>query len=155
MQPDGPRVAVLESHGWDTHAQQPALLPERLTQLVDSLLSFKVHLAPVWPQTLVLAVAEFGRTALENPAAGTDHGAGGVAFVFGGAIDGGRVAGSWPGLGQRDLLQGHHLRSTTDLRSLLKAILRDHLGLAESFIEDHVFPNSRSAAPFTGLKHLS
>lgn len=151
-QPDGPRVAVLESHGWDTHMQQPTHLHTCLAQLVNGLLGLRVHLEPIWPQTLVLVVTEFGRTAIENRTAGTDHGAGSIALVLGGTVGGGRVAGSWPGLGQRDLLEGRALRPTTDLRSLFKATLREHLGLTEAFIEDHVFPNSRTIAPFAGLK---
>ncbi len=89
VQPDGPRVAVLESHGWDTHVQQPARLQERLAQLVDGLQGLRAHLAPVWSQTMVLVVTEFGRTVMENRSVGTDHGAGGVSLVLGGAIAGG------------------------------------------------------------------
>jgi uncharacterized protein (DUF1501 family) len=48
-------------------------------------------------------------------------------------------------------LENRDLRPTTDLRALFKAALRDHLGLDESFMEDHVFPNSRTVAPFAGL----
>ncbi|WP_089934504.1 DUF1501 domain-containing protein [Candidatus Entotheonella palauensis] len=83
-QPDGPRVAVLESHGWDTHEQQPARLQKLLAQLVDGLEGFKETLEPVWQQTAILVVTEFGRAAWENRFAGTDHGAGGAAFALGG-----------------------------------------------------------------------
>jgi uncharacterized protein (DUF1501 family) len=149
--PDGPRLAVLESHGWDTHVQQRARLQELLAQLVDGLEGLRERLEPVWQQTVVLVVTEFGRTARENRSAGTDHGTGGVAFVLGGAVGGGRVAGQWPGLTRSGLLENRDLRPTTDLRALFKAMLRDHLRLPESFIEDRVFPNSRAVAPLTGL----
>ncbi len=149
--PDGPRVAVLESHGWDTHVQQAPRLQELLAELVEGLEGLKESLEPVWPQTVVLLVTEFGRSASENRTAGTEHGAGGAAFVLGGAVAGGRVAGQWPGLARHRLFEGRALMPTTDLRALFKGMLRDHLGLAESFIEDHVFPNSRAVAPLTGL----
>jgi uncharacterized protein (DUF1501 family) len=149
--PDGPRVAVLESHGWDTHVQQSAQLPDLLAQFVDGLEGLRENLEPVWQQTVVLVVTEFGRTVQQNRSAGTDHGVGGVALALGGAVAGGRVGGTWPGLTPSGLLENRDLRPTTDLRALFKAALRDHLGLDESFMEDHVFPNSRTVAPFAGL----
>ena len=72
-------------------------------------------------------------------------------MALGGAVAGGRVAGQWPGLSQSELWVDRDLRPTTDLRALFKAALRDHLGLDESFIEDRVFPNSRTIVPLTGL----
>ena len=149
--PDGPRVAVLESHGWDTHVQQTAQLRSLLAQLVDALEGLRESLEPVWRQTVVLVVTEFGRTARENGTAGTDHGAAGVALALGGAVAGGRLIGPWPGLSQSGLLDDRDLRPTTDLRALFKATLRDHLGLGESFMEEHVFPNSRDVLPLAGL----
>jgi uncharacterized protein (DUF1501 family) len=149
--PDGPRVAVLESHGWDTHVQQTAQLPELLAQLVDALEGLRESLEPLWHQTIVLVVTEFGRTARENGSAGTDHGTAGVALALGGAVAGGRLVGTWPGLSPSELLDDRDLRPTTDLRALFKATLHDHLGLSESFMEDHVFPDSRTVPPLTGL----
>lgn len=152
--PAGPRVGVLESHGWDTHVQQTARLPALLAQLMEGLAGLRETLEPVWQQSVVLVVTEFGRTARENRSAGTDHGAGGAAFVLGGAVAGGRVAGVWPGLSRSQLFAGRDLMPTTDLRALFKAILHDHLGLAESFIEDHVFPHSRAVVPLTALLRI-
>jgi uncharacterized protein (DUF1501 family) len=46
---------------------------------------------------------------------------------MGGAISGGRVLSDWPGL--RDLHQRRDLTITTDLRSVLSGVLKDHLGI--------------------------
>ncbi|MEZ4237227.1 MAG: hypothetical protein R3F59_13960 [Myxococcota bacterium] len=35
----------------------------------------------------------------------------------------------WPGLGSADLLDDRDLRPTTDLRTVLAGVVRDHLGV--------------------------
>ncbi len=108
----GPEVAVIEAAGWDTHANQGAAkgtLAQRLTQLDEALRALADELAPLWPQTAVLVVTEFGRTAAMNGTRGTDHGTGGAAFLVGGAVRGGRVIADWPGLGQAALLDNRDL----------------------------------------------
>ena len=72
-------------------------------------------------------------------------------FVAGGVVNGGRVVADWPGLRASDLYQGRDLMPTTDVRSVFKGILGDHLGVAESALETTVFPDSRAAAPVDGL----
>ena len=101
--------------------------------------------------TVVAVVTEFGRTAAANGTAGTDHGTGGLAFLAGGAVRGGRVAGDWPGLAPADLNEGRDLRATSDLRALFKGVLGPHLGLAESVLETQVFPDSRKVRALDGL----
>jgi uncharacterized protein (DUF1501 family) len=81
---------------------------------------------------------------------GTDHGTGGVAFLLGGAVAGGRVGGNWPGLSGGNLFQDRDLAPTTDLRSLAKGLLRDHLKLAGPAVA-RAFPGSDAAAPLGGL----
>ena len=70
---------------------------------------------------------------------------------MGGAVNGGRVIADWPGLGKSDLYEGRDLYLTTDLRSVLKSVLTDHLSLAESHIDNVVFPNSASVKAIEGL----
>jgi uncharacterized protein (DUF1501 family) len=72
----------------------------------------------------VLVITEFGRTVRVNGTLGTDHGTGGVAFVAGGAVAGGRVRTTWPGLAEGKLFQGRDLAPTTDLRAVAKGLLR-------------------------------
>jgi len=148
---DGPRVAVIDTGGWDTHGREGPRLRAQLTGLAKGLVALRQGLGAAWANTAILLVSEFGRTAAENGSAGTDHGTGGLAFALGGAVRGGRIVGGWPGLAPGALYQGRDLRATGDIRALFKAALRDHLGLAEGALEDQVFPDSRQIRPLEGL----
>lgn len=149
-QADGPRVAAFELTGWDTHAQQVQRLAGPLEQLDDGLGALKASLGEHWRRTAVLVVTEFGRTVRINGTGGTDHGTGGVAFIVGGAVAGGRVGGDWPGVSEGALFQGRDLAPTTDIRSLAKGLLRDHLELPAQAVA-RAFPASDAAAPQAGL----
>ena len=149
--PGGPRIAVFEAGGWDTHFGQIFRLRQQLGELAAGLMTFKQNLGPAWDKTAVIVLSEFGRTAAENGSRGTDHGVGGIALLLGGAVAGGRFAGEWPGLSEKALYEGRDVRPTTDYRGLLKAMLRDRMGLDEAFIEDKVFPGSRTVKTANGL----
>ena len=151
---DGPRIAVLDAGGWDTHANQGGAqgpLAQRLRGLDDGLQLLKSELGTVWQQTTVLVVTEFGRAAAVNGTRGTDHGTAGCAFLVGGAVAGGRVLGDWPGLAARDLHEGRDLRATTDLRALFKAVLHERFDLGEAALARTVFPASDAVEPLDGL----
>jgi uncharacterized protein (DUF1501 family) len=148
--PQGPSVAAFELGGWDTHAQQAARLNAPLAQMDEGLVALKQALGDVWRRTAVLVVTEFGRTARVNGTMGTDHGTGGAAFILGGAVQGGRILGDWPGLVSANLFQNRDLFPTTDMRSLAKGLLRDHLRLPRAAVEA-AFPNSAEAAPLGGI----
>jgi uncharacterized protein (DUF1501 family) len=150
----GPEIAVIEATGWDTHANQGSakgLLAQRLGSLDGALRTLADGLGPLWGQTAVLVVTEFGRTAAVNGTRGTDHGTGGCAFLVGGAVRGGRVVTDWPGLARSTLLDGRDLRPTTDLRSVFKGVLGDHMLVPNESLTTHVFPNSSGARPLQGL----
>lgn len=49
------------------------------------------------------------------------------------------------------LQEGRDLRPTTDLRAVFKSVLGTHLHIDRGFIEDHVFPESRSIEPMEPL----
>jgi uncharacterized protein (DUF1501 family) len=152
--PDGPRIAVLDAGGWDTHANQGAAqgpLALRLRGLDAGLQMLKTELGTHWRETTVLVVTEFGRTVAVNGTRGTDHGTAGCAFVAGGAVAGGRIVADWPGLAARDLHEGRDLRATTDLRSLFKAVLHERFGVAEAALARSVFPASDSVEPLEAL----
>jgi uncharacterized protein (DUF1501 family) len=57
----------------------------------------------------------------------------------------------WPGLSNGNLYQGRDLEPTTDLRSLFKGVLGEHLLLPENFVEREVFPDSRGAKPLRDI----
>jgi uncharacterized protein (DUF1501 family) len=150
----GPEVAVIEATGWDTHANQggsTGTLAQRLAGLDGALRALADGLGPLWPQTAVLVVTEFGRTAAANGTRGTDHGTGGCAFLAGGAVRGGRVIADWPGLAHDALLENRDLRPTLDLRSIFKAVLGDHMRVDAGTLTTRVFPNSNGARPLQGL----
>jgi uncharacterized protein (DUF1501 family) len=121
--PGGPRIAAMEIGGWDTHTAQATRLTGPLKQLDAGLVALKTALGDQWRQTVVLVMTEFGRTARINGTGGTDHGTGGVAFVLGGSVKGGRVQADWPGLGPGNLFEDRDLAPTADLRSVAKGIL--------------------------------
>jgi uncharacterized protein (DUF1501 family) len=152
--PDGPRLAALSFDGWDTHANQGGAtgrLANLLGGLDGAFAVFEDVMRPVWDQTAVVVVTEFGRTARINGTVGSDHGTGTVAFLLGGAVQGGRVFADWPGLAQNQLHEGRDLRPTTDLRAVLKGLLQDHLGLSAAVLADKVFPGSQHTLAMKGL----
>ena len=153
-QENGSQVAVFDTTGWDTHANEGGAqgqLAGRLGQLDAGLAALKQQLGPVWNDTAVLMVTEFGRTAAINGTRGTDHGTATVAFLVGGAVAGGRVITRWPGLSQQALYQGRDLAPTLDLRCVLKGLLADQLRVPSRALEKTVFPDSQSARPLEGL----
>jgi uncharacterized protein (DUF1501 family) len=153
-QEDGPQVAVFDTTGWDTHANEGGAegqLAGRLTTLDQGLATLKGELGPAWKDTAVLLVTEFGRTAAINGTRGTDHGTATMALLVGGAVAGGRVVADWPGLSSRALYQGRDLRPTLDLRCVLKGVLAEHLEIPARALEASVFPESGPARSLRGL----
>jgi len=151
---DGPRVAMFDTTGWDTHANEGGAqgqLALRLRGLDAAMAALKESLGPVWRHTVVLVATEFGRTAAINGTRGTDHGTGAAAFLLGGAVAGGRVLADWPGLARSNLLDGRDLKPTRDLRTVMKGVLRDHLGVPAAALDTKVFPDSASARPMDDL----
>jgi uncharacterized protein (DUF1501 family) len=151
---DGPQVAVFDTIGWDTHANEgnaEGQLAGRLAALDAGLRTLKSELGPTWANTTVILATEFGRTAATNGTRGTDHGTAAAAFLLGGAVQGGRVIADWPGLSSRALYQSRDLKPTTDLRSVLKGVLSDHLQVSSNALETSVFPNSPDARAIKGL----
>ena len=156
VQPAGPQAAVLEIGGWDTHANQAnpnGPLANNLRQLDAGLAALRAGLVAggAWGRTVVVVASEFGREVAVNGTLGTDHGSGGVAFVLGGPVKGGRVAGDWPGLARGQRFEGRDLRVTTDLRAVLKGVLGDHLQVASRTLEKDVFPGSEKIRPLALL----
>jgi uncharacterized protein (DUF1501 family) len=151
---DGPRVAVFDAMGWDTHANEGGAqgqLAARLAGLDAGLRMLKEDLGPVWRDTVVMIATEFGRTAAVNGTRGTDHGTAAAAFLLGGAVHGGRVIADWPGLAQRALYQGRDLAPTMHLHAALKGVLADHLAVPTRALDSAVFPDSAAAKPLQGL----
>jgi len=152
--PDGPRVGALALNGWDTHVNEGTLngrLSGLLGALDGALAAIETNAGPAWRDTVVLVVTEFGRTARLNGSAGTDHGTATIALLAGGAVKGGRVIADWPGVGAGQLHENRDLRPTTDLRAVLKGVLRDHLRVDEAALANIILPASAAARPLNGL----
>jgi len=153
-QPDGPRVGALALDGWDTHSKE-GIAQGRLSQLLGALdaalAAVETNMGPAWRDTVVALITEFGRTARINGTEGTDHGTATVALLVGGALKGGRVIADWPGLRSADLYENRDLKPTTDLRAVLKGLLKDHLRADDRTLARSVFPGSDSVKPMAGL----
>ncbi|MBN9005611.1 MAG: DUF1501 domain-containing protein [Rhizobiales bacterium] len=151
---DGPRIGALAFDGWDTHANEGGpvgRLAFLLSGLDGAFEEFQNGLGPRWRDTVVIVATEFGRTAHINGTSGTDHGTGTIALLAGGAVKGGRVIADWPGLKTANLYQARDLAPTTDLRAVIKGVLRDQLGLSEQVLAKTVFPDSGAVKPMAGL----
>jgi uncharacterized protein (DUF1501 family) len=148
---DGPRIAMIETGGWDTHSAQMPRLAGQLKALDTMLAALRDGLGPAWSKTTVLVATEFGRTAAANGTGGTDHGTASVAMVIGGAVAGGRVVADWPGLRNGDLYQGRDLKPTASLDALIAGVASESLALDPHRTAHTLFAQAGSAQPMTGL----
>jgi uncharacterized protein (DUF1501 family) len=128
------QLAFVALGGWDTHANQGAgsgQLANRLAPLAQGLATLAQRLGPLFDDTTVIVMSEFGRTARENGNGGTDHGHGNVMWMMGGSVAGGKVYGDWQGVGDGALNEGRDLPVTTDFRSVLAHVAERHLRLGD------------------------
>lgn len=138
---DGPRIAMIETGGWDTHSGQNGRLAGQLRNLDLLIGGLREGLGPVWDQTVVLVATEFGRTAAANGTGGTDHGTGAAAMLAGGAVQGGRVLADWPGLQAADLLDGRDLRPTLGLDTLIAQVCAEAFRVDPGRMARTLFPD--------------
>lgn len=148
---DGPRIATIETGGWDTHSQQAGRLARQLAGLDILLASLRDGLGPIWSKTTVLVATEFGRTAAVNGTGGTDHGTAAAAMLVGGAVKGGRIIADWPGLSQTALYEARDLRPTSELDALLAGVAAEALKLDPVLVSRTLFRETTAREPFTGL----
>jgi uncharacterized protein (DUF1501 family) len=141
--PNGARVGMIETTGWDTHSGQRGRLTAQLKGLDQMLAAMKTGLGADWANTLVIVATEFGRTVHPNGTGGTDHGQASVAMLLGGAVAGGRVAADWPGLSQGALYEGRDLKPTTDIDALIATALAQHYAVEPTRVMATLFPEGR------------
>lgn len=132
--------AMLEFGGWDTHSNQSNRLERNLNELDQGLGELKEGLGKEWQNTVIIIGTEFGRTVKENGTGGTDHGTGSALFLAGGAVQGGRILGDWPGLETSQLFEQRDLMPTSNSYSWISNVLANHWQIPESALQ-HVFPN--------------
>ncbi len=137
--PDGPRMAVLDHVGFDTHSDENSQNFQRFTEVDGAIGAFRRELHDdVWKKTLVVTVTEFGRTAAENGSRGTDHGYGTAIFVVGGKLKKSGIVSDWPGLKKKNLFEGRDLMATIDARELYGSLMSTVLELDPERIRKNV-----------------
>jgi len=136
------QLVFLDLGGWDTHINQGSIkgqLAGHLTGLGDGLAALVNGLGGNYNDTVILVMSEFGRTVHENGDEGTDHGHGNAMWVMGGGVKGGMIQGQWPGLDTENLYEQRDLAVTTDFRSVIAAVLQQHMLLSDEQLSV-VFP---------------
>ncbi len=143
------QLAFVALGGWDTHANQGAAsgqLANRLAPLGQGLAVLAQRLGPMFEDTTIVVMSEFGRTARQNGNGGTDHGHGNAMWLLGGQVAGGKVHGDWRGVGDAALNEGRDLPVTTDFRSVLAQVGERHLRLTDKQLS-MVFPGMPQRGP--------
>jgi uncharacterized protein (DUF1501 family) len=116
------KCAALNAVGsYDTHSEEVETLSTNLGESVESIVAFQRDLEArkLDDRVLIEVWSEFGRRPREN-GSGTDHGAGGVAFLIGGRVTG-KMVGEFPGLSKLDA--NENLVNTSDFRALYAGLL--------------------------------
>ena len=127
-QPLGIRVAAVEAEGeFDTHDNQPTDLATGLKEVSEALSAFQADLEArgLADRVLTFVWSEFGRRPQENESSGTDHGAGGVAWVQGTRARAG-ILSDYPDLSRFD--REDNLAVTVDFRRVYCSLLEQWMG---------------------------
>ncbi|MDX6554805.1 MAG: hypothetical protein QOD86_1000 [Miltoncostaeaceae bacterium] len=121
------RVAALTANGgYDTHDNQASTFGDDVAGATQALAAFQADLEArgLADRVMTLVWSEFGRRPEQN-ANGTDHGAGGCAFLMGSRASG-TMVGEFPGLSSLDAWG--NLRHTVDFRAVYGALLDQWMG---------------------------
>lgn len=144
-QPLGVRLAAVEATSdFDTHDSQPAELADALRSVSQSLSAFQADLEArgVADRVLTLVWSEFGRRPEGNESSGTDHGAGGIAWVQGTRAASGILT-EYPSLTNLD--RDDNLKVTVDFRKVYASLIEGWLGTDAN----EVIPNANAYGRLT------
>ncbi|MDP8922297.1 MAG: DUF1501 domain-containing protein, partial [Chloroflexota bacterium] len=124
----GTRIFYTAHGSFDTHANQLQVHGQLWKEISEAVAAFFADLREhdAADDVIMLMWTEFGRRVKDN-GAGTDHGAGGIAFVLGDPVKGG-MYGEYPSLKEGDLVIGN-LKYNNDFRSTYSTILERWLGV--------------------------
>ena len=139
---DGPRVAVFEVNGFDTHAAQGGVdgtHTKCLVEMDEIINNLKDNLQEAYKDTIILTVTEFGRTIKQNGGNGTEHGYGTAIFMAGGLLKKSQVHTDWPGLKRKEMYEGRDLNATIDARSVYASAMSTVFDLDFKRIQKEVF----------------
>ena len=139
---NGPRVAVFEVGGFDTHAAQGGIDGSHSDSLIemDSIFeNLEKGLGKEINNTLIITLTEFGRTIKQNSGLGTEHGYGSAIFMGGGVLKKSQVYTDWPGLKKKELFENRDLNSTIDSRSVYASAMATVFDIDFKEIQKQVF----------------
>ena len=139
---DGPRVAVFEVNGFDTHAAQGGVdgtHTKCLVEMDEIINNLRDNLQEAYKDTIILTVTEFGRTIKQNGGNGTEHGYGTAIFMAGGLLKKSQVHTDWPGLKRKEMYEGRDLNVTIDARSVYASAMSTVFDLDFKRIQKDVF----------------
>jgi len=140
--PNGPRVAVFELDGFDTHTAQggaDGAHAEQLEELNNIVKILYKNLGSSFDNTLILTLTEFGRTIKQNGGFGTEHGYGSAILMAGGLLKKSQVYTDWPGLKKKNLFEGRDLNSTIDARAVYNSAMSACFNKDPEFLRREVF----------------
>tara|TARA_B100000579_G_scaffold311391_1_gene260964 strand:- start:204 stop:1352 length:1149 start_codon:yes stop_codon:yes gene_type:complete len=141
--PNGPRVAVFEVDGFDTHAAQGATNgahADCLHEFDNILKGLKQSMnSETFKNSLIVTLTEFGRTIKQNSSNGTEHGYASAVLMAGGLVKKAQVYSDWPGLKRKELFEGRDLNSTIDARSIYASAMSTVFDLDFKRIQKEVF----------------
>ena len=123
----GTRIFFASQGGYDVHANenpvQPTLLGDLSRGIADFFQDLRDHDAS--EEVVMFVFTEFGRRIKDN-GSGTDHGAGGGAFIIGERVAGGLYA-EYPPLEPSQWENGEDLKHTIDYRGVYSTLLEQWL----------------------------
>jgi len=128
----GLRFAALDLGGWDTHENQGTAgsgyhyYQNKIGELSAALSAFygELNSTGQMSRVTVIVQSEFGRRVRANANDGTDHGYGNPLLVLGGAVNGRRFFGQWPGLNPETLSATFgDVPVTTDYRRVFSEVM--------------------------------
>ena len=124
----GTRIFYVDHGSFDSHSNQTGMHDKLWNDVSHSLDAFLDDLRAhgVDDNVTVLMFTEFGRRTHDN-GSGTDHGAGGAAFMFGANVKGGQYS-EYPSMEVNDLEQGDVVPNY-DYRGLYTTVIEDWMGL--------------------------
>ena len=141
----GTRVLYCDHGSFDSHSNQIGMHDKLWKDVSEAVECFfdDLNEHDAADNVVMLMFTEFGRRVHDN-GSGTDHGAGGAAFVIGDAVKGGQYS-EFPSLEANQLEQGDVVPNH-DFRSIYSVLLEDWMGLdAKPIVE-----GSFEKLPFLG-----
>ena len=134
----GTRICYCDHGSFDSLSNQVGMHDKLWKDVSEGVESFFDDLREnnAGDNVIMLVFTEFGRRVHDN-GSGTDHGAGGVAFVLGESVKGGEYS-EYPSTAPEDLEQGD-LVPNMDFRSVYSTILENWMGLDANPLVGGVF----------------